>query len=202
MSETQQQSIDLLQGACCAHVFGLTEVGALLGKCGVIASNVTSACIRHDCGQLLGDGADTGNAAAAACLLYSTRDNQMVAVSLQQPSSSAPAEELHAWASDSIKAERDATCAVAVAASTSMLSRPQLLQLIGSAGTRRAVEAGASLMACLPGGQMVVMQMPRGNLEGAHVKLGAWCAMQTTRRVSRIILFAHQCRARHNFELG
>jgi elongator complex protein 1 len=46
-------------------------------------------------------------------------------------------------------------------------ARPPL-QLSGAA--TRAVEAGAELIAAPPGTSLAVMQMPRGNLEGVHVR--------------------------------
>lgn len=160
-----------------AQVFGLSDTGMLHGGQGVISSTVTSACIRHGCEHLLGETEPTQTTSTTACLLYSMRDNQLMSMPLTQHWGSCESDRSCNGSMPSasvFSADRDATCAVAVRqhAKAAPQQRPQAQQVAGSHGTSRAIEAGASLLACPPGSQLVVMQMPRGNLEGMRMLVG------------------------------
>jgi IKI3 family len=126
----------------------------------LLSQNVTSTCLRHSVTAAL----DSAPSQSKACdtppyLLFTTRDNMLHAVPLL--------------------AHPRATCHVAFGSASAQDERPNGNTSLGAtsqqgqafaAATRsatRAVEAGARLVACPAGTSLVILQMPRGNLEGA-----------------------------------
>lgn len=128
------------------HILGLSGSGKLFCGQEVLASNVNSMCLRQ-----WGPG--------GRYLLVATRSQVLYCVQLDQMGDALSASNV----------TNSCNFFAAVGVSNGRLSAPQAtLSLSGAAS--RAIEAGAELVAVPPGTSLAVLQMPRGNLEGVHVR--------------------------------
>jgi hypothetical protein len=137
-----------------SRYYGRSSKGNLYHGGALIAQHVTSACLRPSCPT------------ASSYLLYTSR-TQTLHARLLTP--------LHGAEQSPPQAGGNAVhnCPLCVDASTETQTamRPHVEQLANTNDAGRVIEAGATLIACPPGGSTVVVQMPRGNIEGIQLRL-------------------------------
>lgn len=132
-------------------IFGLSAAGKLFAGDAVIATDVTSAGIRH-------------RGPGGAYLLFTTNSQILYTSPLSDGVLPLPTV---GTATPATQPAADARDKGAMAAAM----RPAAAQLQPSSIAARAIEAGARLVACPADSALVVLQMPRGNLEGVHVRM-------------------------------
>lgn len=133
--------------------FGVSATGKLYAGDAVIATDVTSAGIRH-------------RGPGGAYLLFTTNGQILHTSPLADGVSPLPTDGAAAAAAPT----RPAADVRDKGAMTAAM-RPAAAQLQSSSISARAIEAGAQLVACPAESALAVLQMPRGNLEGVHVRM-------------------------------
>lgn len=133
-------------------VYGISALGKLCAGDEVIATDVSSACLRS-----WGPG--------GSHLLFTTNSRVLYTLALE-----GGARPLQAVAAPGGHAAAKWAAPAASKGGVTKAMRPEASQLQTAGVVARAVEAGAQLVAAPAGSSMAVLQMPRGNLEGVHVR--------------------------------
>jgi hypothetical protein len=134
--------------------FGLSSSGRLYRASDLIAEHVTSACIRHSAEN------------AAAYVLYTLRTNTLHAFPVQPASDEGRSDIDGGLQGPLAHKPHKHRGARGFLGCMRAAMRPAPSQL-SAGGATRALEEGATLIAAPQGKSTVVLQMPRGNLEGA-----------------------------------